>query len=513
VARPLSSPAGRLAAGVVAWRAAVLGAVGALVLVPVWASPVLVTTDGPSHLYNAAVAEAVAAARPPFATTYRVPHATLRANQASELLLVVLGRSVGWERAERIVLSAAMVGNFVLLLWLTGGSRGLAFTPVVAWLSHSWFAWMGFYDFVLSVAGYALLVGLLAHPVPQRRRDLLILGVLLLLYFTHFFTFLVGTGLVAAVVAWRARRRQASWSQLGAVAPAVLLLLIEMASGGAGGAGGSALTWQPPWKALAGLVLGDVVTSFQPLDVVGGVAIMAAVWATLFVRVRALRDGVEPLTPLEAVGFGLLALSVVAPFAVGVGGYVPIRLQLLGVVTLLPSVAAALPRLPDRPVRWIAVVALAGFALHAASIIRTASVVNRDLVAIDTLLVRSGAGPGSWVRQRFTDSRRGLFRIGAYRHLVERLALRHDLIVLDDYEALYGVFDISWQARPDWLAIARPREDSLELRLVPGDVSWGGGLYLVHERARRLGSSDARLEVGPTLGDADFAVTRVRRRG
>src|SRR5438445_8648839 len=28
-----------------------------LVVVPIWASPVLVTTDGPSHMYNALVAE------------------------------------------------------------------------------------------------------------------------------------------------------------------------------------------------------------------------------------------------------------------------------------------------------------------------------------------------------------------------------------------------------------------------------------------------------------------------
>jgi hypothetical protein len=237
------------------------------------------------------------------------------------------------------------------------------------------------------------------------------------------------------------------------------------------------------------------------------------VWATLAVRLRALRHGgAEPVTELELCGLGLLAVSVVAPSLVGEGGYVPIRLQLLGVVTLLPSIAGALPRVPRAVARGLAGAVFLGFLAHAAYVVHVGTRVNRDLMVIDDLLARSRAGAGAWVRTRFADSRRGLYRIAGYRHLVERIAARRELVALDDYEARYGAFAVSWRARPDWLVIARPVEDSLELRLVPGELHWGDGLYLVHERGWRLGSDDARLAVGVTASAGAFAVTRLSRR-
>ncbi len=480
-----------------AWKRLALLGVGISVLVPVWASPLLVTQDGPSHLYNAIVAEAVNAGRAPFAGIFQVDRTSLRPNQATELLLGQLGRIIGWEPAERAVLSVAMVANFLVLMWLVGGSRGLLLAPAVAWLTHNWFAWMGFGDFALSLAWYGALVGLLAHPRWQRRGGFQ-LGALLLLYFAHFFSFVVGTGLALVVTTWRLRRHEASWSQLGALAPAGLLLLAE--AGGGSATGGAALTWQAPWQPLTGLAIGDIVRSFHPLDAVGGVAIMAAVWGTVYLRVRA------------TCGLGLLALSVVAPSLVGEGGYVPIRLQMLGVVTLLPAVSAAVPRLPAAPTRWLAGAVLVGFLAHGAYVIAIGSRVNRDLLVIDALLAQDGASSGAWVRSRFADARRGLFRIAGYRHLVERIAARRELVALDDYEARYGVFAVSWRARPDWLAIARVGEDSLELRLVPGEVPWKPSLYLVHEVGWRIGNRDARLDVAATLRADGFAVTRVRRR-
>ena len=487
--------------------------VGALAVVPVWLSPVLVTTDGPSHVYNAMLADAVRAARPPWAGDFRLVDRGLAPNQTNGLLLLHLGRLLGWEPAERVVMTIAVVAGYgVLLLLLAplGRATVVLGAPLVAWLAHNWFVWMGFYDFGLSVAGYAALVLLLARP-PTLQRTALLLVVLAFLYFTHFFTFAMGTGLALTATAWRVLTRRGSWSEAWPLVPAVLVLLVVV---GSGGAGAGAMTWSSPWKAVAGLVFGDIVRSFHPWEAGGGVAVMAGAWLAIVSRVRqARRGGLRALSGADAFGILLLALSLVAPEAVGVGGYVPVRLQLLGVVTLLPAMAAAGAAAVRAGAGWLrvgATVVLLGFAAHALYIVRVARVVNGDLATIDRLLGTAGSVESAWVRTRLVNWRRGLFRISGYRHLVERIAMRRRLVVADNYEALYQVFPLSWRARPDWLAF-RPGDGGLVLELVPGDISWPPPLYVVHESALPLGTSDSRLELGRTAAAGAFAVTPVTR--
>lgn len=477
--------------------------VGSAVLAPVWASPVVVTTDGPSHLYNAMVADAIRTGRSPYAVHMRLTHRGLGPNRLSAFLLETLGRRVGWEVAERILVSLIMAATFGLLALLlshVGFLAATALLPVAAWLAHSWFVWMGFYDFALSTAGY---VGLLL--VLGRRqglvRDVLLLAALGFLYAVHFLTFAVGTGLAVAVTVWNAWQRRERWTGLIVVGPAALLAVIELATGGAGGGG---VGWESPLKAVAGLTFGDFVRSFHPTDAIGGSAIMGAAAASLVLRRRS-------LGALDAFGALLLALSLVAPANVGSGGYVPIRLQMLGVVTLLPAIATTVARLPARWPSIGAAVVFVAFLAHAAYVVRVSSQVRRDLVVLERLLAADGASDGDWVRTRFVNVRRGLFRISAYRHLVDRIALRQRLLVLDDYEALYGVFAIAWRERPDWLTF-RPAGRGLALELVPGDVRWTPLVHVVHEREWPLATADARLTLGPTLAADAFAVTPVRRR-
>ena len=486
---------------------------GTLTLAPVWVSPVLVTNDGASHLYNAMVAAAVKAQRPPFATYYQVEGGGVRPNQTAQFLLVQLGERLDWEVAERILVTIAIgvtFGVLVLLVARQGLAVSAATAALVTWLSHNWFVWMGLYDFTLSVACYGALLLLLARPLTAFR-FVLVQATLALLYLTHFFTFAVAIGLCVVVLAWRAVFRRGPWRALWALAPAALLYVIEV---GSGGPGAGSVTWTDPWESLVGLLTGDFVVIAHPVDAIAGVAVMGAAWITVFSRLREVRrHGLGVLSGSEAFGISLLALSVISPYRVGEGWLIPIRLRFLGVVTLLPAMAEMVAQVGVRWRRAAATVLVIGFVAHAAFIVRDSRNVHRDLLLVDRLLTRAGVADGAWVRTRLTTYRRGLFHVAAYRNLVARIAVRRRLVVLDDDEALYGVFATTWRARPDWVTF-RKSAGGFTIRLVPGVVRCPpDGVYVLHERERVLQLADSGLELGPTVSEQGFSVTQVKRRG
>jgi len=479
----------------------------ALAAAAVWAPPLLVTTDGSSHVYNAMAADAVRAGNPPYASALLVNPPGVRPNRAAGLLLEWLGRAVGWELGERLVVTLIVAATFGLVVTLVD-QRGSLPAVAAAWLSHNWFMWMGFYDFALSLPCFAALVLLLRRP-PTAQRHLWLQAVLGLSYLTHLLTFAVGMGLAATVMAMEAAGRRASWRQLAALVPAAVMLSVAL---GTGVTGGQALTWENPGKALLGLLFGDVVRTFHPLDAIGGTPLITASIATgLYHLLGTRRRGLDPLDPAAAVGLALLLLSPLAPAALGVGSYLPLRLQMLGIIALLPAVGRATARLRFRDSQIAAAVLLLGFAVHTARAIRAAEAVARNLDVIDHLFVAAGAGPGAWVRTRIVNQRAGLFRISGYRHLVDRLAARRGFVVLDNYEALYGVFSIAWRRRPDWLALRPAPSGGLILQLVPGELRWASDLYLLHERTWPVAVVDTRLALGATATSASFAVAQLRR--
>ena len=492
--------------------ALVLSVVAALVVVPIWASPVLVTTDGPSHMYNALVADAVESGRLPYARYMELNTDPTRPNQAAHALLVALGRTIGWETGERVVFTLAVVATLAALLALLarpGATALVALAPAAAWLTQTWFVWMGFYDFALSLACYAALV-LVLERAPTPRRRLLAQGIFAALYLTHFLTFAVGTGLALATAGWRALTRQGRWGELAVAGPALALLLLELSVGGTGVSG--AVTAADPGLGLLGLVMGDFVMSVHWLDAVGGALIMAAVWFTLGSRLRAAqRDGLASVSGAEVFGLLLLVLSVVGPDQVGEGGFMAIRLRCLGAITLLPSVAMALRGVRAPALGVAAGAALAALAAHGALIVRDARLVHRDLSVLETLFAEARVPEGAWLRTRFGAYRRAPYGIARYSHIADRLAARRRLVVLDNYESYTRAFTVSWRGRPDWLTFRKSIE-GLTVRMVPGDIPWPNVLYVLHEGDHRLQAADSRIEIGPTRIGGRFALTPVRRR-
>jgi hypothetical protein len=476
-------------------------------LIPVWVSPVLVTTDGPSHVYNAAVADAVRAARGPWATAFAVQPGRAT-NNAAAALLETGGARVGWERAERGLVTLAILATFAALLVAAGvhttGAVPASIVPLAAWLAQSWFLWTGFYDFALSLAGFAALVIALGARVTVGRW-VVGQGVLALLFFTHFFAFAAGVGVLAVVLGWQARRRALPWWSVAGAVPGLVMVAVQL-GGGAAGAGG--IQWGDPIKAVAGLAVGDFVLSHHPVSVAGGLSLVVAVLATLATRLRAARAAGPLVTGLEIAALLMLAGSLVAPFGLGEGSYIPARLRALAAFALLPAVAAWCPRAVLR-----AAGAVGGLALvaSAAAQLRAASRVADDVERIADGFVQAGAQPGAWVRTSLADHERGLFRVSAYAHLVERVALRRDYVVLDNYEAQLRIFPVTWRATPDWLALTASR-GGWTARLMVRDARWSTPVFVVHEADRPLASVDAGLEVGPAVAAGPFHVTAVRRR-
>ena len=493
--------------------AAVLALAGVAVLVPVWATPLLVTTDGPSHVYNAMVAAAARAGQAPYAGLLAAP-ISVRPAQLSALTLEMLGRVLPWETAERVLVSFIMTATLAIVL-LRAREQGWSVTAALAalgiWLAHNWFVWMGFYGFALSLVEYAGMHLLLTLPV-TRRRQIVLSGMLLLLYCTHFFTLAVSAGLLLTTALHRKRTGENPRPELRLAVFATLLLLLGVTTGGTEGAHP---IWAGPWPAMVGLAMGDVVRSFHPGDAVGGIALVGSCLAAVATRLRAARTRPSPSPPSlaaeEVFGIGLLGLSLLAPESIGVGGRIPIRLQILGILSLLGAVAAVAPTL-RRGRRWVtslAAVVMLGFAGHAAFAVAVSREVADDERLLEGLLAGAGATEGSWVTTHLDDNERGLFQIPGYSHLVDRVATRRRLVVLDNYQTYYSVFAVSWRARPDQLAI-HGTTSALALGIVPGAVHWTPALYLVSESEATVRADDDRLILGPTTAEGDFAVTRIR---
>lgn len=485
-----------------------------LTLLPVWVTPVLVTHDGPRHVYNAALAAAVNAGRPPYTAYFRVVSG-VRPDAASFAFLERLGPPLGWDMAERLLVTLAMAGTLIVVLALVRARNSLhmaLLAPLAAWLASNWFVWVGMYDFALSVPCYGALLLILERPFNFWRHLALQLS-FAVLYLTHIFTFAVGIALVAAVLASDAIAGRGRWAAVRVVLPALALLLIEVAAGGPGAGG-----WSMPadrFRELLLLLRGDIVVSATVWDVAAGVTLVLAMALTVGWLVRTARVTGWRMVPGAGVFGAVLILgSLIAPHGIGEGTLIPNRMRFLGAIALLPSLARFGGRIRPGRLAPIAGLLLGALVVHTTALLGEAKRLDQDRTLVDRLLVAAGAREGAWVARRFTEYPPAEFNVTAYsyRQQLDRVAVRRRLVVLDNFEALYEVFPTTWRARPDWLTF-RPSTAGVTVRLVPGAIPWPGGVYVLHEQDRALQVADPRLELGPSVAAGPFAVTLVRRRG
>ena len=193
-----------------------------------WTARYFMTMDGPSHLYNARViGEVLFNPSSPYRAFYKLRPA-LTTNWGSVLLFNVVSRITA-THAEPIVATlsvlAAVLSFFYLLRSLDPSA---AFTPVINFLSLTWFLWVGFYNFYLGMALFALAVGYyVRHSVDLPWRRATALGFLLLAtFFTHILPAVLAVLTILIVAGWlyAFRKPQLLLPLLVAIIPVCLLM-------------------------------------------------------------------------------------------------------------------------------------------------------------------------------------------------------------------------------------------------------------------------------------------------
>ncbi|MGI8992060.1 MAG: hypothetical protein ACR2I2_21090 [Bryobacteraceae bacterium] len=154
-----------------------------------WTAAHFVTQDGPSHLYTATVAKDLLLHRhSPYAAVYKV-QPELVPNWTTTVLLAVAASVAGPGRAEQILATFSILAGFFSIAYACRALDSTAppWSPVINFLLHTWFFWIGFYNFYLGMVLCPLVLGFYIRNVRSltiRRASILSAG-LVLLFFTH----------------------------------------------------------------------------------------------------------------------------------------------------------------------------------------------------------------------------------------------------------------------------------------------------------------------------------------
>jgi hypothetical protein len=152
-----------------------------------WTARYFMTMDGPSHLYNARViGEVVLNPSSPYRKFYKLRSA-LTTNWGSVLLFNLVSR-LTTTYAEPVVATLAVLAALLSFFYLLRSLDSSAtFSPVINFISLTWFLWVGFYNFYIGMALFALAVGYyVRHSVELSWRRAAALSLLLLAtFFTH----------------------------------------------------------------------------------------------------------------------------------------------------------------------------------------------------------------------------------------------------------------------------------------------------------------------------------------
>ncbi len=340
----------------------------ALHLLPIWATKWFVTLDGPAHLYNARIVRDLVLGDPFFGRFFHLssyPEPYWTGHAAMALLLTVLP---AW-LVEKLLWSATVVGlawAFRRAIRALAPQRPWASLLVMPFLLH-YAVRMGFLNFSLSLAILLLAVAeVWLGLVHGRTRTAVLLPVLSVLYFTHLFTFVVGVGIIAAMLAW-AHLPGIALHARKSLRPVLLSISIPLVL-----AMGYFATHEPEqpgttrvdtallgnwllegrcWNALgvAGEQLACTLTA-APL-LLGGVL-------ALFLRARRGKFRFQPTDFWPLLSGGLLVAYFILPDVLGGGSSVSPRLHLLGMFFL--AIALACSDLPVRALQlMVALVVLA----------------------------------------------------------------------------------------------------------------------------------------------------------
>lgn len=494
----------------VLWLASLAGGVA-----PIWMTEVLPTTDGPSHVYNAILSDSIRRGDEVIAARLTCKTG-IRNNMATETLLSVFGPSLGWDTAERWHATLiALLTFFSMLAWIASRSgSGLAsVAPYAGWLSSSWFSWMGFYDFQLSLAFFALLLVWLSSPRPAVLDAVVLPIVFGSLYVTHLYTFAAATGIGGVLVLGRMDRATLRWPRGIMLAALFAVGLFCIASNRATSSGSTNIaSLSQIGRNAIGLVTSDPLIGGTCLGIAAGVLVtlLFVAGALAFWRGagRGKEEDADRLSVVEWAALALLFGSIVLPDEIGQGSYVPLRTRALGVILLLPFAIAVVSAVWPNMARLLSY--LLAFLLlgNAGVVIVTSREVAKEHRHIDAVLEELDLPAGTLVQAHLTPKSRPCFRVRTDLHLAERAFGERRLIAIDNYEAFLDTFAIAWKTRPDGLAI----DPEGRVSLVRRDGHGIELIYILHESDRTLTTNDHRLHIEPVadLGGLGIDAVTIR---
>lgn len=328
----------------------------ALHLLPIWAPTWFVTLDGPSHLYNARIVRDLVLGDPFFGRYFHLspyPEPYWLGHAAMALLLTVLPARL----VEKLLWSLAVVG----LAWAyrrfmksLAPDRLWATYLVMPFLLH-YGVRMGFLNFSLSIPLLLLALaevwqGLSGGTLRIRR----LFPLLLMLYFAHLFTFVLGLGIMASALAWLLLVGDRT-KVVGTLRPLLFSLALPVAL-----ALGYWATHEPTIPGTQHVetgMLGAWVLEgrcWNALGVAGelyactakAIPLLLAGLAALVLRVRRVPLRARPGDFWPLLALGLMAAYFLLPDVMGGGSSVSPRLHLFAMLFLACGLAAW--RLPVR---------------------------------------------------------------------------------------------------------------------------------------------------------------------
>jgi len=329
----------------------------AAVLVPIWVAGRFPTEDGPAHLYYTEVYRDLADPRSIFqpfferGVHWNTPNLTYFWLQYG--LAGVFEPHLAQRVAVTLIVVATIGATLVLSRRLSADIGVGALTSLV--LLHNSFLYSGYFSFLAGLPflllALALLVGpldcadLARHELAANLFGLVLLGVL------AFYSHLVVAGVFLLLVAlraayWPGMRGARRWLITIAAAPVAVLILSYLAGPSMGGGG---VRWSAPSDVFHSLVRMWFWQGFAVPDLgyririwTLRVVLLLLVWWSGKEVIRGTASPSRRLVLFAALG--LLLLRLVVPDAVGQGGVLLQRLDLIAWTLALPALSPQLSR-------------------------------------------------------------------------------------------------------------------------------------------------------------------------
>jgi hypothetical protein len=414
-----------------------------------WTRLNFATQDGPSHLYTALIARDLLLHHDsPYAAVYRF-QPKLVTNWSTTILLNIADVLVGPRDAEHLIASLCVVLGFFGFSYLRKSidPEASPWSPVTNFLLCNWFLWIGFYNFYLGMALFPFVVGyFIRHAAAMRARGAVLVSLgLVALFFTHVLSLAIAMLCIGLIALWRAQTsvKPLLWASVSML-PALILLAVFIGISGQSTDYDPAIAWAWnifPMHAFASAQgrTGEqyfLVAAMLFYMIAGALAMARQEWRS--------ERGAMVLAAMICFVLYLLVPNT------GFGGD-EIKIRFAWATFVLGClVASTVLRL--RPVQTA--VALYVTCFLSVTLLQTwrTNVVNVSAAIRAYSAALENMPEGSvYVRVRFpteaTRKRLGFERVALdpLFHLDSLIAARRRLVALSDYQALSGLFPVSYR--------------------------------------------------------------------